>query len=273
MTNARWLVIKLGGDVLEGAARAAVARDLAAARAAHPHDRLVVVHGGGAQVTALAQRLGVPTTMIAGRRVTDAATIEVLEMIIAGRLNVELCVALRSAGLPAVGLHAGSGALLATKRPARPISGAGPDPIDLGLVGDVSAFDAALLSTLATADRIPVLACLGLDAAAGQVLNLNADLVASQLAVHLAAGALVAVTAIGGVRRQKDDPTTRMARLTIDEARREIAEGRVQGGMIPKLEEAFAPLEAGVGAVHIVGPGEIAASLDRPGSVGTVLVR
>lgn len=268
-----WLVFKLGGDVLEGASRTAVARDLAATRDADRDRRVVVVHGGGAQVTALAQRLGVATTMIAGRRVTDAATIEILELVIAGRLNVELCVALRTAGVPAVGLHAGSGVLRATKRPPRPISGAGPDPVDLGLVGDVSAFDATLLRTLTDAERVPVLACLGLDEAAGQVLNLNADLVASQLAAHLEAEALLAVTAVGGVRTNKDDPTTRIARLTMDEARREIFEGRVQGGMIPKLEEAFAPLEAGVGAVHVVGPGEIAAALARPGSVGTVLVR
>jgi acetylglutamate kinase len=265
-----WLVVKLGGDVLEGAARMSVARDLAAARGRR---RVVVVHGGGAQVTDLSQRLGVGTTIVAGRRVTDAATIEVLELVIAGRLNVELCVALRASGVPAVGLHAGSGVLRATKRPPRVISGAGPDPVDLGLVGDVSAFDATLLGTLADADRVPVLACLGLDEDASQVLNLNADLVASQLAAHLGADALVAVTAVGGVRTNKDDASTRIARLTIAQARSEITSGRVQGGMIPKLEEAFAPLEAGVGAVHIVGPGEIATSLAQPGSVGTVLVR
>jgi acetylglutamate kinase len=76
---------------------------------------------------------------------------------------------------------------------------------------------------------------------------------------------------VGGVRRDKDDPATRIARLTVAEARAEIAAGRVKGGMIPKLEEAFAPLAAGVGAVHIVAPGEVAAALASPGNVGTVL--
>jgi acetylglutamate kinase len=82
----------------------------------------------------------------------------------------------------------------------------------------------------------------------------------------------VAVTAVGGVRRDKDDPATRIARLTVAEARAAIASGVVQGGMIPKLEEAFAPLEAGVAAVQIVAPGEIASAVRDPGSVGTLLV-
>jgi acetylglutamate kinase len=86
------------------------------------------------------------------------------------------------------------------------------------------------------------------------------------------AGALVACTAVGGVRRDKDDPATRLPRLTVAEAKAAIADGTVQGGMIPKLEEAFAPLAAGVGAVHIVAPAEIATSLVDPGSVGTLLV-
>jgi acetylglutamate kinase len=116
-----------------------------------------------------------------------------------------------------------------------------------------------------------VLACLG-GTPDGQVLNINADVVASQLAAALGAAALVACTAVGGVRADKDDPASRLPRLTVAEARAAIAGGVVQGGMIPKLEEAFAPLGAGVRAVHIVGPGEIARSLDEPGSVGTLLV-
>jgi len=108
--------------------------------------------------------------------------------------------------------------------------------------------------------------------AAGEVLNINADVVASQLAAALAATALVAVTGVGGVRRDAADPATRIARLTVADARTAIADGTVRGGMIPKLEEAFAPLHAGVGAVHVVGPREIAASLAAPGSVGTLLL-
>ncbi len=266
------IVIKLGGDVLEGATLQLVAQSLSQVLTDGPTHRLVVVHGGGAQVTALAGRLGLVTKVVAGRRVTDAATLEVLKMVVAGRLNVDLCAALRARGVPAVGLHAGSGVIRASLRPPRVLAGAGDDPVDLGLVGDVTEFDRDLLSALWAASRVPVLSCLGLSDD-HQLLNLNADLAASQLAAMLGAGALLAVSAVGGVRRDKDDPGSRMERLTAAEARAAIASGQVQGGMIPKLEEALVPLAAGVPCVQIVGPGEIAAGLRAPGCVGTLLVR
>jgi acetylglutamate kinase len=266
------VVVKLGGDVLEGEPLADVARALREIADQVPR-RVAVVHGGGAQVTALSARLGVEARIIAGRRVTDRPTLDVLKMVIAGRLNVDLCAALQARGVAAVGLHAGSGTLRARKRPPRVISGGGPEPVDLGLVGDVVGFDVGLLATLWGAGRLPVISSLGLDVdAGGEVLNLNADLVASRLAGALSASLLVAVTAVGGVRRVRDDPASRMARLTVSEARAAIAGGVVSGGMIPKLEEAFAPLEAGVPAVQIVAPAEIAAAVREPGSVGTLLV-
>jgi acetylglutamate kinase len=270
-------VVKLGGDVLEGAARTEVARAVAEVHRALT-GRLAVVHGGGAQVTALCTRLGLATRMVAGRRITDAPTLEVMEMVVAGQLNVELCAALQAAGVPAVGLHAGSGIIRARKRPPRVTAGAGPDPIDFGLVGDVTGFDLPLLATLAGAGRLPVLSCLGLGEmgegadAPSAVLNLNADLAACQLAAALQAEALVAVTAVGGVRRDVADPHSRIPRLTVAEARAAIADGSVKGGMIPKLEEAIAAITAGVARVEIVAPAEIATSLLHPGESGTQLV-
>jgi acetylglutamate kinase len=263
------IVIKLGGDVLEGTALQEVAASIATIVQQTPH-AVAIVHGGGAQVTALATRLGLQTRQVGGRRITDAPTLEVLEMVVGGRLNIELCAAMQARGVQAVGLHAGSGVLRARRRPPRVISGAGPDPIDMGLVGDVVSFDLSLLEALWAAGRVPALSSLGLEG--GAVLNLNADLVASQLAATLKAGTLVAVTGVGGVRRDKDDPATRLVRLTVSEARAAIATGVVSGGMIPKLEEAFAPLAAGVARVQIVAPAEIAAAVQRPGTVGTLLV-
>ena len=262
------LVVKLGGDVLEGAALATTAADLA--RVVATGERVVVVHGGGAQATALSERLGLKAVLVGGRRVTDAPTLDVMKMVVAGKLNVELSTALRAAGVAAVGLSGTSGGGRARKRPPRVVAGGGDAPVDFGLVGDVVGFDVPLLQTLWSAGYLPVVACLAGDDAGG-ALNINADVVASQLAAALSARCLIAVTAVGGVRRDKDDPATRIARLTVAEARAEIAAGRVKGGMIPKLEEAFAPLEAGVGAVHIVAPGEIAAALAADGSVGTCL--
>jgi acetylglutamate kinase len=269
------LVIKVGGDVLAAPALAEVARDLAAVTREQPQPaarRLLLVHGGGPQATALSRRLGVEPRIIAGRRVTDPAALDVMKMVVAGQLNVDLVSALRAEGVPAVGLHGPSGVIRARLRPPRRVSGSDSDQlVDLGLVGDVEGFDLDLLRLLEGAGHVPVIACLG-GSQQGQVLNINADVVASQLAVAVAANALVAVTAVGGVRRHKDDPLSRIGRLTVAEARAAIADGTVQGGMIPKLEEAFAPLAAGVNAVHIVGPGEIAACLRAPGSVGTMVV-
>ena len=276
MTAAPDIVIKLGGDVLQGESLAAVASDVAAVAAATAGNRRVVlVHGGGPQATALSERLGLAPRIVGGRRVTDAATLDVMKMVVAGQLDVDLVVALRAAGARAVGLSGTSGVVRARRRPPRVVAGGGPDPVDFGLVGDVVGFDLALLGMLAGAGYLPVVACLGLEEDGpppGQALNINADVVASQLAAVVRARALVAVTRVGGVRRDKDDPSTRIPRLTVAEARAAIADGTVKGGMIPKLEEAFAPLAAGVGAVHIVGAAEIARSLDAPGSVGTLLV-
>jgi len=278
VTAAPDIVIKLGGDVLQGESLAAVAADVAAVAAATAgaaHPRVVLVHGGGPQATALSERLGLAPRIVGGRRVTDAATLDVMKMVVAGHLDVDLVVALRAAGARAVGLSGTSGVVRARRRPPRVVAGGGPDPVDFGLVGDVVGFDLALLSVLAGAGYLPVVACLGLEEDGpppGQALNINADVVASQLAAAVRARALVAVTRVGGVRRDKDDPSTRIPRLTVAEARAAIADGTVKGGMIPKLEEAFAPLGAGVAAVHIVAPGEVAAALEAPGARGTLIV-
>jgi acetylglutamate kinase len=273
------VVVKLGGDVLEGATLALVAADLRAVASpaasgvsgASTTRRLVVVHGGGPQATAMSERLGLVPRVVGGRRITDAPTLDVMKMVVAGRLNVDLVAALRAEDIPAVGLHGASGIVRAHRRPPRVVAGGGEDPIDFGLVGDVEGFDLALLALLLDAGYWPVLACLGL-ASPGLVLNINADVVSGQLAAALGADALVAVTAVGGVRRDRSDPTTRIPRLTVSEARAAIQTGIVQGGMIPKLEEAFAPLASGVSAVHIVAPGEIAGALSAPATVGTLLL-
>ena len=155
------------------------------------------------------------------------------------------------------------------------VSGGGPDPIDFGLVGDVIGFRTELIDLLTGAGHVPVLACLGADAA-GQLLNINADIVANQLAQALEADHLVLVTGVAGVLRDVADPGSRMPRLTAAEARDAIAGGAIVGGMIPKIEESLAVLATGkVGSIHIVGdlrPGDLARALDQPGSIGTALL-
>lgn len=268
MSSSR-IVVKLGGEVIRDPnALTSIATELAALTAS---GQVVVVHGGGPQTSALQKALGQTPQKVGGRRITDAATLECIKMAVAGQANVDLCAALTRAGAKPVGLHGASGAVLRAKqRPARVYSGAGPDPIDLGHVGDVDGFDLALLEVLLGAGRVPVLACVGASEA-GEVFNINADIVATRAAAELAATDLFAVMDVPGVMGKLDDPSTRYAKLTIAEAKQLIVDGIVAGGMIPKLEESFVALEAGVPRVHLLN-GELARAAKEPGSVGTLLV-
>jgi len=267
------VVVKLGGDVLEPPFVAKVAQSLAHACHNAADTRFVVVHGGGAQATELSQKLGLKTQTIAGRRVTDEATLDVLKMVVAGQLNVGLCAVFSQHLLSPVGLHAGSGVVRAERRPARVISGGPSTPVDLGLVGDIVGFDLPLLEALWNAQRLPVLSCLGMSPSDFGILNCNADLVASRLAVDLGAFARVAVTGVGGVRSVASDPNSRLPWLTVAQAQQAITTGIVKGGMIAKLEEACAAIASGVPQVHIVGPTEVAETLATPGTVGTLMSR
>lgn len=269
----RPIVIKIGGEVVGSGEAKALASDLRVLVDAG--SRVVIVHGGGPQATALSKQLGIQTTQIAGRRVTDAATLDVMKMVVAGKLNVDLCATLNAAGLSPVGLHGASGLVVrAVKRPPRVYQGAGPDPVDLGHVGDVVGFNLPLLITLWAEGHVPVIACLGADAEGG-VFNINADIVGNQLAAAVKAERLFLVTSAPGVLKNVDDPSSRLTKLDCAAARAAIADGTVTGGMIAKLEEAMAVIDGGVGAIHIVGklaPGDLVRAVREPGSVGTTLV-
>lgn len=270
--STRTIVLKLGGEVVQSDALGVIARDVASLAA---DTRLVVVHGGGPQATELTKRLGMTPNVVAGRRITDAATLDVMKMTVAGKVNVDLCAGLLAAGAKPVGLHGASSlAVAAHKRPPRVVTGAGPEPIDFGHVGDVDGVNRELLALLSGAGFVPVLACLGADAQ-GNVFNINADIVANQVAIALEADGLFLVTDVPAVLRDVADPGSRIARLTVAEGKQAIADGVVTKGMIPKLEESFAALAEGVRAVHVVGKlaeGQLARAVREPGSVGTMLV-
>ncbi len=260
-------VIKFGGEVIASPALPMLAADLAQL----PH--AVVVHGGGAQATALQKALGQEPNIVAGRRVTDDAALDVMKMVLAGKLNVDLCAALLKAGAKPVGLHGASSlAVRAHKRPAREIAGHGV--VDFGHVGDVDGVNHELLTLLLGAGYLPVLACLGADAN-GAVYNINADTVANGVATALGAAGLLLVSDVPGVLRDVADPHSRIPRLTESEAKAAIANGTITKGMVPKMEESFAALAAGVRAVFVLGklgPGDLVRATQEPGSVGTVLV-
>lgn len=267
------VVIKLGGEVVQGPYMASIAADIAEIRASGTP--VVVVHGGGPQATDLQKRLGQTPKIVGGRRVTDENTLEVMKMTVAGKVNVDLCAALVAAGAKPVGLHGASAcAVLASRRPPTLVSGGGDEPVDFGFVGDVIGVNAELIALLTSDGYVPVLACLGADSRGG-VYNINADAVANQVAIRLDARALVLVTDVPGVMRDLADPSSRITRMTLAEGKQAIADGVVTKGMIPKLEESFAAIAQGVHAVLVVGKlakGDLTRAVSTPGEVGTVLV-
>ena len=266
-------VIKVGGDVVANPElRHGFAAELAELHAAG--HRLVVLHGGGPQATRLTKRLGLKPNIVGGRRITDAEVLEVMKMTLAGQVNVDLTAACRAAGVPGLGISAVSGVVSAVKRPPRTVSGCGPDPVDFGEVGDVTGVDHTGVAALLDAGFVPLISSLSADPT-GRVLNINADIVACDMAIGLGAANLALLTGANGVMRELSDPTSRYPRLTIAEATALIQTGIVAGGMIPKLEEAFRVLRAGVAAVHILPagrPGALAGALKGATDFGTTLV-
>ncbi len=244
------IVVKIGGEVVGSGEAAVLAADLRVL--VEGGARIAIVHGGGPQATELQKRLGLETKQVAGRRVTDAATLDVMKMVLAGKLNVDLCATLVAAGLSPVGLHGASGLVVRAIRRTPKAYGGNPELVDLGLVGDVTGFNLGLLETLWTAGYVPVIACIGADAEGG-IYNINADLVGNQLAATLRADRLFLVTSTPGVLRDINDPASRLPQLTCAQARAAITDGVVTGGMVAKLEEAMAVIDQGVGAIHILG--------------------
>ena len=273
MAEAPIALVKVGGEVVADDAHLhGLADNLQALTRAG--FRVVVVHGGGPQVSALQEKLGQKVTKVAGQRVTSADDVFAVAASLAGTVNVTLCAALLRAGVRAFGCHGASGAMIAChKRP--PLSVAGHGVVDYGEVGDVDAVDTGALQALLGAGYVPVIATLGLDAAAGRVLNVNGDTAAAAVAAAIGADVVVLVTAVGGVFRDRHDPTTRLARLTVADARALMADGTIADGMIPKVEEALSLLARGVGAVVIASAassGAFSAIASGDLAVGTRLV-
>jgi acetylglutamate kinase len=234
----RTFVVKIGGAALDDISlRTRFAEDVVLL--SWVGIDVVVVHGGGVQVTSLLDRLGLEARFVHGMRVTDAPTLEVVEMVLGGKLNKELVRLVQKLGGRAVGLTGVDGGMTRARR----IDG---EP-DLGLVGEVVEVDRRVIDRLLP-DVIPIIAPLAPDAT-GQTLNINADPFAAALAVALAAEKLVLLTDVAGVLDQNEQLITT---LTPDSARRLINTGVVRGGMIPKVENALRAVEWGVRKVHII---------------------
>jgi len=255
------IVVKYGGAAMDRAGLAAsFAEDIALLQSAGITP--VVVHGGGPQVSHLSARLGIETTFVDGLRVTDAETLDVATMVLAGKLNKEVVGSLVSGGVPAVGLSGIDGGLLLAERQIAP---------DLGFVGEVVHVNGDVLRTLTERRFVPVVASIAVDET-GQAYNVNADVVAAELAIELGAEKLVFINDVPGLIGPTGDL---LSELSAQQCLDLLAQGGVvEGGMIPKLESAVDALKAGVTGVHLVDgrvEHSLVLELFTPEGVGTMI--
>jgi acetylglutamate kinase len=234
------IVIKYGGHAMtEKELQASFARDVVLLK--YIGLRPVIVHGGGPQIDATLEAMGKPSTFVDGRRVTDDATMEVVEMVLGGRLNQEIVGLVEQGGGRAIGLTGRDGHMLRVRRRLR-------DGQDLGRVGEIVEVDAGPIHAVTQAGFVPVVAPLGVDLD-GLTYNVNADEAAGAIARALQAEKLILLTDVEGV---KDARGQLLRQITVADARKHIAEGTITGGMIPKIECCIDALTGGVARAHII---------------------
>ncbi len=268
------IVIKYGGHAMgeEQTARD-FARDVVLLEQAAINP--VVVHGGGPQIAAMLKKLGIKSEFAAGLRITDAATVEIVEMVLAGSINKQIVGYINAAGGKAVGLCGKDGNMVQAKKVTRTV--VDPDSniekiVDLGFVGEPEKVDLAVLNHVLGKELIPVLAPVATSANGG-TFNVNADTFAGAIAGALKAKRLLLLTDVPGVL---DKSKNLIADMSVAEARRLIADGTISGGMIPKVETCIYALDQGVEGVVIMDgkvPHAVLLELLTDHGVGTLMHR
>ena len=243
------LVIKYGGAaMIEPDLKAAFARDMTLLQYLGIHP--VVVHGGGPQIGNVLAKMKIPSRFVDGLRVTDESTMDVVEMVLAGKVNKEIVNLINAAGGNAVGLSGKDGRLLLAKKLQyyRPREDEPPEIIDIGLVGEVMGVNSALIRTLQDHHFIPVVAPVGVGEG-GETYNINADLVAGAVAKAMGAVKLILLTDVAGVLDEEDHL---VSSLTREVALNMMETGTIKGGMIPKVNCCLDAVTNGVGKAHIL---------------------
>jgi acetylglutamate kinase len=212
--------------------------------------KIILIHGGGAQSTKLATKLGLNTKFVDGRRVTDGPSLEVTTMILNGKINTQILASCRDLEIPAVGISGvDAGLIRAHRRP--PIAREGDSPVDYGYVGDIDSVDTDVLQKQLNNDLIPIVSPLSCDSS-GTLLNINADTVAAAIAAELDAEKLILAMSVPGILDDTDDPSSLISyvdRAALDKLR---VDGKLTNGMLPKAAAIDAALANGVKRVHII---------------------
>jgi acetylglutamate kinase len=247
MFSGKTVVIKYGGAAMSSAdLKDEFATDIAMLR--YVGMKPIIVHGGGNDISSYMKRLDLPVKFVEGLRVTDEAAMEVAKMVLVGKVNKEIVSLINSKGAAAIGLCGDDGSLLkAEKLIKRDASG---NVVDLGLVGEVTEVNTALLDLL-EADYVPVVASVGMGTA-GESYNINADTVAGALAGALKAEKVIFLTDVSGLLADLEDDTSLISECTAAEIVDLMEGGKVSKGMIPKLEAVLTSLRGGASAAHII---------------------
>jgi len=240
--------------------------------------KIVLVHGGGPQATEMSRKLGLEPEIIAGRRVTDAKTLEVAKMVYAGTLNIDILSSCRAHHSPAVGISGVDGGLITARKRQKgkiePAPGAEPVEVDFGFVGDIEKVDPRVINHLLEGGMTPVVSCLGADTE-GTILNINADSVADAIARSLAAEKLVIVTDTEGLLKDVNNPGSLVSYTDVEEIDTFKREGRLTGGMLPKIDACIRALKGGVRRTHIINgtkPGALLREVFTNAGCGTMIV-
>lgn len=258
------IVVKYGGAAMkESTLKQQVIRDVVFLSCVGI--RPVLVHGGGPEINTWLNKLGIEAQFKNGLRVTDAPTMDVVEMVLVGRVNKEIVALINQAGGSAVGLCGKDGNLIR----ARP-----SDEEGVGFVGEVTSVDTKLLEALVNAGYIPVVSSVAADET-GQAYNINADTVAGEIAAALGAEKLILLTDTAGILRDYTDRSTLIPRMDISEARKLIEQGIVSGGMIPKVNCCVRSLAQGVRAAHVLDgrvPHSLLLEIFTDAGIGSMIV-
>ncbi len=262
--SGRTVVVKYGGAAMkDGSLKANVIRDIVFM--SFVGVRPVVVHGGGPEINTWLTKLNIEPQFKNGLRVTDAPTMDVVEMVLVGRVNKELVSLINQAGGVAVGLCGKDGNLIQARSQ-------GEDGI--GFVGDVQNIDIRVVASLVEKGYIPVISSVAADET-GQAYNINADTVAGEIAAALGAEKLILLTDTPGILRDYHDPSTLLYKLDITQARQLIQDGIVSGGMIPKVNCCIRSLAQGVKAAHIIDgriPHSLLLEIFTDSGIGSMIV-
>lgn len=227
----------------------------------------VIVHGGGPEITALTERMGIKSEFVEGQRVTTAETLDVAEMVLAGKLAGEIVTHLSSLGGRAVGLSGKDGGLILARR----LKGKGGR--DIGFVGEPEEINPAIIRVLDQHGFIPVVSPIGVDRQ-GQTYNINADTVAAEMATALNAQKLILLTDVRGILRDPKNPDSLIRRIPVSDVEPLITSGVITGGMIPKVRACVKAIELGVGSTHILDgrlPHALLTELFTDQGVGTMI--